>query len=125
MIYRLEHGSYYLYDEDLSGRPDWGHMILVCDQLAVAFSVETVSGERHYTLHKHGSPEFCRQWAKESRERYRKGGFFEQADTMAVIEFSKEFPVEEINRCLSTSGYLKRIVEGPVGRVRVRAHDQS
>lgn len=99
--YELQHGSYYLYDNSkkinsLSKQRD---IILMCDEIAIVFDKE------NFTLHKHGSPDKVLQWYNTAREKFIKGGFPEVAEDLVMIQGA--FPVEEINRCLSTSGYIE------------------
>lgn len=104
--YTFEHGSYYW----------WGHSGLMenmSDQVAFAFDRDTG------TMFKHGAPERIEKYAREANARLAAGnekaiqecralglpdpGVF----AVAVVVFPRETPVEELNRCVQISGYLK------------------
>lgn len=94
--YRMNCGQYVLHDgEDPIGP--------VMDEVAIAFDLE--SG----TLHKHGSPEMVRAWCKKSSDKLIQAGFPEMAGDLVVI--AGRFPVEELNKCLSITGYVRRMYD--------------
>ena len=103
--YVLEYGTYVLYDlsqepSRLTGKRE---AILCCDEPAIAFDKE--SG----TLHKHGDVALVTAWAEKARAKFRDGGFPEMADDLVVL--SGKFPLEDLNKCLSHSGYCKVLFE--------------
>jgi len=102
--YELNCGQYVLHNGDKPIGP-------VLDEVAIAFDRE--SG----TLHKHGSVENVQAWVDKSQQRLREsasaGGLGRLAAQMAddLVIVTGKFPVEEVNRCLSTSGYVLHMVE--------------
>lgn len=95
--YRLEYGSYYLYAD----YGDYETLVQVCDQIAMAYDPDT------FTLLKHGSPSKIDEWITCVRH---------YEIPVNVITFAKEFPIEEINKILSTSGYLKYVINEPANK---------
>jgi hypothetical protein len=95
LFYRLEYGSFYLY-ENYDADPY--RMVLMTDEVAMAYDPDT------YTMFKHGTPEHVREYVETAK----KSGII-----MNIITFSKEYPVEKINKVLSTSGYLRYILNEP------------
>lgn len=94
--YKLVCGQYVLHDGDGPiGQPR--------DEVMLCFDAE--SG----TLHKHGAPEAVSRWHQEAQKKYRNVGFHEMADQLVAI--TGRFPLEELNRCLSTSGYVARMYD--------------
>lgn len=98
--YSLEYGSYYLYAD----YPDHNAVVLVTDQVAMAYDPDT------FTLLKHGSPSKVEEWAEAGRN---------YGLEFNIITFSKDFPVEEINKVLSTSGYLKYVINEPANKYTI------
>lgn len=103
--YELNCGQYVLHNGDKPIGP-------VLNEVAIAFDRE--SG----TLHKHGSVENVQAWVDKSQKRLREsatasGSLGDLVAKMAndLVIVSGKFPVEEVNRCLSTSGYVLRMVE--------------
>lgn len=101
--YRLQYGSYYLYDTSAHREGDLMPLPILhmCDKIAIAYDKGT------YTLHKHGDPSIVNKWAEDTRASFRSHGYNDMANDVTVLEIDKQVPVDEINRCLSTSGYLK------------------
>lgn len=97
MHYKIIDGNYRLFDgdEDLN--------CVNAEMVAVGFDRD--SG----TLHKHGSPESIHEWAEKTRGKYRAAGFADMANDLVVM--SGRFPVDELNKCISTSGYCKILYE--------------
>jgi hypothetical protein len=101
--YKLNCGQYVLHKGDAPIGP-------VMDEVAIAFDRE------NGTLHKHGSLENVQAWVTKAQQRLREsaagglGGFAEQMANDLVI-ISGKFPVEELNCCLSTTGYVLRMVD--------------
>lgn len=103
--YVVEHGSYVLYDMSeppscLTGRRE---IHLQCDEPALAFDSE--SG----TLHKHGDVAQVTAWTERARAKFRDAGFPEMADGLVVL--SGKLPLEDLNKCLSHTGYCKVLLE--------------
>lgn len=98
--YELNYGSYYLYDTNkpVNSITKERDIILMCDSIAIAFDSE--SG----TLHKHGRPEQVTQWYNTARNKFISAGFDDMANSLILIEGT--FPVEEVNKCISCSGYI-------------------
>lgn len=55
------------------------------------------------TVHKHGDPELVHAWHRTAQRQFRIGGFDALADDLVVI--SGRFDLEELNRCITVSGY--------------------
>lgn len=98
--YELQYGSYYLYDNSVNPITKERNIKLMCDEVAICFDKE--SG----TLHKHGIPEYVSKWYFESRKKFIDAGFQDMADDLIMIQGA--FPVEELNKCLSTTGYISK-----------------
>jgi hypothetical protein len=101
--YKLNCGQYVLHNGDTP-------IGAVMDEVAIAFDRE------NGTLHKHGSFENVQAWVTKSQQRLREsaaGGLGDLAEQMAndLAIISGKFPVEELNRCLSTTGYVLRMVD--------------
>lgn len=94
--YTKDHGSFYLFAYDDNERV--GAPILMADRLAVAFDPES------FTLHKHGSPDGVRQWLGDVKARGPLPWPIE------IAEFAPDFPVDELNRALSNSTYLRTML---------------
>lgn len=94
--YRLNCGQYVLHSNGSPVGP-------LLDEVALCLT--TSCG----TLHKHGKPEFVQKWLATTQAAFRKGGFQEMADELVVIQ--GRFPLEELNRCISTTGYALRLYE--------------
>lgn len=98
--YRLEHGSYYLYD--FSKKPSLitkkHDIILMTDKIALCLDA------KEGVLHKHGKPEFVLKWYISTRNKLIQNNFDEMANDLIYLEGS--FDVEEINKCISCSGYV-------------------
>lgn len=100
--YRLNCGQYVLYKGDA---PVQAPM----DEVALAFDSEAG------VLHKHGKPDQVSAWAASARKSL--GDAAEAAGdeearrairalASALVVIQGRFPLEELNRCLSTSGYV-------------------
>ncbi len=102
--YYLEHGSFYIYDAS-------GRIMNMCDQIAFAYDG---SFGPFRTLLKHGSKEFITDWVDKARKAI---GDDSHVIDVKMIVFQKDFNLDEINRCISNSGYLtsllKKIEEKP------------
>lgn len=71
------------------------------DEVSLAFDKE------YGTLHKHGAPEMVDAWFKKKQASLRESGLVEWADNLVVI--TGRFPLDDLNKCLSTSGYVLRM----------------
>jgi len=78
---------------------DEGIITREIDEVAIAFDKET------WTLHKHGRKEYVEKWFNKTIKIFKKAGFIDMANNMVMI--SGKFPVEELNRCLDTTGYIQ------------------
>jgi hypothetical protein len=93
--YRLTGDSYQLY----RGEEPFGPAI---DEVAIA--LDRSAG----TLMKHGDPEQVRAWYSRAQASFREAGFAENADDLVVI--SARFEVEDLNRCLTITGYAGKLL---------------
>lgn len=94
---KLSTGAYILRDTE-------NRMVLKTMCPAILFDAE--SG----VLHKHGDFEIIRKVAAEMRAKYARVGASELAADL-IIYSSRNFPLEELNKCLSISGYCKLMHE--------------
>lgn len=99
--YQLLNGSYYLFDmtqkpSKLTGQRE---IALMTDEVALVFDRSA------WILHKHGKPEVVQAWYNTAREKFQTAGFEDMANDLVMIQGA--FPIEELNRCLSTSGYIE------------------
>lgn len=103
--YSVISGSYYLFDLDSKPNPitKEREIILMTDQIAIAFD------RSDGTLHKHGNPKNVELWRTQAIEKFRKAGFDDMANDLIIM--IGQFPLEEINKCISTSGYCKTLYE--------------
>ena len=121
MQYQLKAGSYYLYDmrEAPSAVTGERRFKLKTDTVAIAFDVHTGK------VHQHGSPTRIQSWANNTRRRLRAAGAQQEANDIVVV--SGPLPVDELNKCLWVSGYVRRMfsrlatlphgkLQRPVGR---------
>lgn len=102
--YRIEHGSYYFYAD--------GQMRFMTDEVAILFDRECG------TLLKHGRPELVEAYRDQALQKV--GAAVESGATdLAGADLlnsgwtliTGKFPVEELNRCLDTSGYVLRLYQ--------------
>lgn len=115
MDYRYEidrgDGRWLLYDGDevIYSTPN--------DEIAIAFDRE--SG----TLHKHGTPVVVEAWLVQAKGKFTRAGFKDMADQLQLIR-GRSCPligdpvpgqvylhVDDVNRCISTSGYVLRLLQ--------------
>lgn len=94
--YRLNCGQYVLHSNGSPIGP-------LLDEVALCL------GTGCGTLYKHGKPEFVQKWLATTQAAFRKGGFHDMADELVVIQ--GRFSLEELNKCLSTSGYALRLYQ--------------
>jgi hypothetical protein len=87
-LYKKKFGSYYLEDE-------LGTTLLKCDQVAMVVDVEDG------ILLKHGAPESIEQHYNRLRTMF---------PYIKMLILSKEIPAEEINKCLTTTGYVREFI---------------
>lgn len=109
MEYRLNCGQYVLHRAEAPS----GELVpvgRVMDEIALGIDVE------HGTLHKHGPVDRVSEWHASTSKQLRACGASELADHLVVV--SGRFPLEEINKCLTHSGYAKifheKLVAGEV-----------
>lgn len=92
--YRLNGDHYVLHDgEDAIGEP--------LDEVAIALDAESC------TLHKHGDPAYVTKWIDKARKMFIQGGFPGMAKDLVMIQ--GRFTLEDLNRCLSTSGFAGQL----------------
>jgi hypothetical protein len=110
--YTLEYGSYYLREDHNNA------IISTTDQVAIAFDA-TMN-----VMLKHGPPEHVMQWWEENKKKA--PGLF---DDIQVMKLPRGAPVEEINRVLSTAGYIgvlrKKIDDGTLELLPVEGPRQG
>ena len=103
--YQLKAGSYYLYDmrDTPSAVTGERRFKLKTDLVAIAFDAHTVQ------VHQHGNPMRIQSWATMTRRRLRAAGAQQEANDIVVV--SGPLPVEEINKCLWITGYVRRMFQ--------------
>ena len=120
--YQLKAGSYFLYDlsEEPSQITGERRYKLQTDQVAVAFNRQT--GE----IHEHGAPTRIQSWAAHTRRRLRAAGEWDKANDLVVV--SGPWPVEELNKCLWSRIYCRRIFQRigslPHGKLQRGFHEE-
>ena len=97
--YRLNCGQYVLHRGDQPVGP-------VLDEVALALTRD------EGVLHKHGAVEGVTQWAEKTRTALRAQGALGEELAKEIIVISGRFPVDELNNCLTTSGYVLRMLKG-------------
>lgn len=105
-VYQLNCAQYVLYRD---GKP----VTAPCDEIALAI------GKAEGILHKHGKPESVRTWVAQSRAKLlesaaslpmeRRALVIEMANDLTVLQ--GRFTLDDLNRCLSTTGYAKTLYE--------------
>lgn len=100
-IYSYEDGKYILFYRDN------GDVLATMDEVAISFSKD--EDPSMWTLHKHGTPKAVQEWHDNTVMRFRKAGHYDIVNDMVMI--SGKFPVDELNKCIEISGYIKRMVE--------------
>lgn len=88
--YQLNAGQYVL----MNGAEPVGPLL---DEVALALDKD--SG----TLHKHGNPESVSAWVAQARAKFKAIGYGDLANNLVMV--SGKVPLDELNRCLSTTGY--------------------
>ena len=103
--YQLKAGSYYLYDmrDTPSAVTGERRFKLKTELVAIAFDAHTGH------VHQHGNPMRIHSWATMTRRRLRAAGA--QAEANDIVVVSGPLPVEEINKCLGISGYVRRMFQ--------------
>jgi hypothetical protein len=99
--YEINFGSYYLYDMDAVPNliTKEKNIILMCDEVALCFDKDV------WVLHKHGKPENVEKWYNNARDKLIKSGADDMANSLIIIKGA--FPAEEINKCISNTGYIE------------------
>jgi hypothetical protein len=92
--YQLNCSEYVLHD----GEKPIGPLL---KEVSIAFDFETG------TLHKHGSSDGVQKWYDKTKKGLTDSGLLEMANDLVMI--SGRFPLDELNKCLSTSGYVKKM----------------
>jgi len=91
--YKREDGEYVMVD-------DHGNTLWRGPEIAIAFGYNPKDKDIRGSLHKHGDPKTVKQWADTARSALRKEMFGE------MILITGPIPIEEINRMISTTGYV-------------------
>lgn len=99
-LYKKDGTGYFLYNTKI------GNIISRMDKIAIAFSKDS---EGLLILHKHGNLANVEKWLNQTRNKYKLTGFKNIAGELGMVV--GKFPIDEINHCLQTSGYLKRMLE--------------
>ena len=97
MKYELYMGTYFL----MEGKK----IVHGCDEVAIAFTKEE---DGSYILMKHGNPELVKKWISKAEQLYK--------DSLTHISpgfymISGKFPVEDLNRILDTTGWIKFFIQ--------------
>lgn len=58
-------------------------------------------------LMKHGSKEMVSAWLSDAQEKLRSGGAHDLAEQLIMV--TGRFPVDELNKCISISGYIGKL----------------
>lgn len=87
--YKEEFGSFYLYDPN-------NNLVFMTDQISMVYDAE--SG----TMFKHGPLEAAEAYFAKAVKTF---------PMTQIVTFSKDFPLEEINMCLASAGYLPVMLE--------------
>lgn len=95
--YQLAYGTYYLVDKRTQEK------LYGMDEVAICFSCGFVE-DGQILLLKHGSPENVQKYFKEKVSAYESLGA-----RLRVV--TGKFPVDELNKILSTTGYLERFLK--------------
>lgn len=88
------------------------------DQISICFDRD--SG----TLHKHGEPGRVAAWHEKTTKAFRECGYAEYAEMADdLVCVTGRFPLEEINKCISCSGYAgifyKKLLAGEIAELPV------
>jgi len=97
MNYELYMGTYYM----MEGK----RLVYGCDEVAIAFTKEQ---DGTYILMKHGDPVLVKDWIDKTRKLY-EDSLTHTCPTFYVI--SGKFPVEDLNRILDTTGWVKYFLQ--------------
>ncbi len=103
--YRLEQGSYFLYDLSEPPSPVTGQRRYKLQTSTVAVAFNRTTGE----IHEHGTPARIQSWAAHTRRRLRAAGALDQANDLVVVD--GPWPVDELNKCLWSRIYCRRIFQ--------------
>ncbi len=98
--YQMNCGQYVLHHD---GKP----ITAPSDTVAMALDVNME------IMLKHGSPYAVSAWVRLTKDRMIKGGHQDMADTIVMIE--GRFPLDQLNRCLDTSGYVMMLYNDMMG----------
>jgi len=83
------------------------------DQISLCFDRECG------TLHKHGEPGMVAAWHEKTTKSFKAFGFNEMSDNLICV--TGRFPLEEINKCLTNSGYAeifyKKLMAGEIAEL--------
>jgi hypothetical protein len=96
----LEHGSYYLKDPDEKIGLLGPRILMMCDQVAVAWS------KQEHCILKHGSPESVKEWLR--KKHHEVEPLFPD---VVIVTFPPKFDPEEINRAVESGWYLEKLLE--------------
>ena len=99
--YRMEDDQYVLFDTEN------GDILSRNDEIAIAFTIDL--DDQMWTLHKHGNKERVEKWMDMTHRKFMDAGHADLARELRVV--SGKFPVEELNRCIDTTGYIEIMIK--------------
>lgn len=110
-LYRKELGSFYLMGgPSLGGRE---RIIRMTSAVALAFDL-SMDDRGHALLLKHGDPADVDKYVQTYRQKLLKEGSplaLEMAAAIRSITLPTDFDVDELNRCIHSSGYLHSMLQ--------------
>jgi hypothetical protein len=101
--YESRFGSFYLVEKVPVNpvlSPDGERVIFMTDTIAICYSK---LDDEDVALLKHGSPETVKAWYDKARKD--PNGML--SESLRYLELPQDFPLDEVNRAISTTGYLR------------------
>jgi hypothetical protein len=95
IYYSLKDGNFVFHHSD-------GRTIVIGSEVSLLFSLDG----RRATLYKHGRPDDVRIAYNKLQVGLRRAGSSRLANNIQLMTVNQEFPLEELNRFLSISGYI-------------------
>jgi hypothetical protein len=96
--YYLDNESNYIFNCD-------GKELFVGKEVSIAVSCDGINGQ--YTLHKHGAKEHVSGWLNTAVSAFREKGFDDMANELKML--SGKISLDDLNRSISTTGYVKKL----------------
>ena len=82
------------------------------DEVALAFTYSKDEDRAiQFTLHKHGRPELVDKWFVKNQKKCRDSNLLDLFGAMYIVR--GKFPVEELNKCISNTGYIGTFLKNP------------